>query len=216
MPSIRHKNIVPSRRRRDDEDDEEGSVVADVEDDSLSEGSPISTGDDDADVEGSEASEQDIYREPDEIPAVVSTNGVAAPANESNRGQAKDVQPKRSLNGVFKNSADTNAMLNGLKISDDAGAVEEIHFEDTAEDMPTSLLKPVQASSEAVRQETLAERNRREHQEYLKKRDENPAFVPNRGGFFLHDNRSAAGGVNGVRPFARGRGRGSFGGTHSS
>jgi hypothetical protein len=216
MPSIRHKNIVPSRRRRDDEDDEEGSVVADVDDDSLSEGSPISAGDDDADVEGSEASEQDICREPDEIPTVVSTNGVAVPANEPNRGQAKDVQPKRSLNGVFKNSADTNAMLNGLKISDDAGAVEELHFEDTAEDVPTSPLKPVQAPSEVVRQETLAERNRREHQEYLKKRDENPAFVPNRGGFFLHDNRSAAGGVNGVRPLARGRGRGSLGGMHSS
>lgn len=191
-------------------------MVADVEDDSLSEGSPISTGDDDADVEGSEASEQDICREPDEIPTVVSTNGVAVPANEPNRGQAKDVQPKRSLNGVFKNSADTNAMLNGLKISDDAGAVEEIHFEDTAEDVPTSPLKPVQAPSEIVRQETLAERNRREHQEYLKKRDENPAFVPNRGGFFLHDNRSVAGGVNGVRPLARGRGRGSLGGMHSS
>ena len=191
-------------------------MVADVEDDSLSEGSPISTGDDDADVEGSEASEQDICREPDEIPTVVSTNGVTVPANEPNRGQAKDVQPKRSLNGVFKNSADTNAMLNGLKISDDAGAVEELHFEDTTEDVPTSPLKPVQAPSEVVRQETLAERNRREHQEYLKKRDENPAFVPNRGGFFLHDNRSAAGGVNGVRPFARGRGRGSLGGMHSS
>ena len=216
MPSVRHKNIVPSRRRRDDDDDEEGSVAADVEDDSLSEGSPTSNGDDDADVEGSEASEQEITRESDVLPTGVSTNGVGVATDQSKLLEAKDRHSEPSSNGVFKNSADTNAMLNGLKTASDADAVEEIQFEDTAADMPTSLLKPVQAPSEGARQETPAERNRREHQEYLKKRDENPAFVPNRGGFFLHDNRSAAPGMNGVRPFARGRGRGAFIGVHST
>jgi hypothetical protein len=216
MPSIRHKNIVPSRRRRDDDYDEEGSMVADVEEDSLSEGSPISNGDDDADVEGSEDSEQETSRDPDVVPTVGSPNGAALAKGPSENGHAKDEPSKPSLNGVFKNSADTDAMLNGLKISGDANIVEEISFEDSAVDMPTSPLKPVQALPETGRQETLAERNRREHQEYLKKRDENPAFVPNRGGFFLHDNRSSPAGVNGVRPLARGRGRGSFAGTHSS
>jgi hypothetical protein len=216
MPSIRHKNLVPSRRRRDDDDDEESSLAADVEEDSLSEGSPISNGDDDADVEGSEASEHETSRDPDIVPTVGSPNGITVAADESKQSQAKDELSKPSLNGFFKNSADTNAMLNGLKISGDADAVEETHFEDTAADMPTSPLKSVQAPPEVGRQETLAERNRREHQEYLKKRDENPAFVPNRGGFFLHDNRSAAAGMNGVRPFARGRGRGSFVGMHPS
>lgn len=216
MPSVRHKNIVPSRRRRDDDDEEEGSMAADVEEDSLSEGSPISNGDDDADVEGSETSEQEPSREPDIVPTVVSLNGVAVASDEPKKGQPKDDESKPSLNGLFKISADTNAMLNGLKISNDVDAVEEIYFEDTTGDVPTSSLKPVQAPSEVGRQETLAERSRREHQEYLKKRDENPAFVPTRGGFFLHDNRSAAAGVNGVRPFPRGRGRGSFIGNQSS
>ena len=215
MPSIRQKNIVPSRRRRDDDDDEEGSVAADVEEDSLSEGSPISNGEDDADVEGSEVSEQEAYREPDVVPTVVSTNGVAVAAGQKD-GEVKDEQSKPSMNVFPPNSADTNAMLNGLKTTGDADAVKEIQFEDTVVDMPASPLKPVQALSEGGRQETMAERSRREHQEYLKKRDENPAFVPNRGGFFLHDNRQAQPGMNGVRPFARGRGRGSFVNMHSS
>ena len=191
-------------------------MAADVEDDSLSEGSPTSNGDDDADVEGSEVSEQETTRELGVLPTVVSANGVSIAKDLSKHLGEKDEHSKTSLNGVFKNSADTNAMLNGLKVHDGADAVEEIQFEDAAADIPTSSLKPVQAPSEEIRQETLAERNRREHQEYLKKRDENPAFVPTRGGFFLHDNRSAAPGTNGVRPFARGRGRGSFAGIHSS
>ena len=191
-------------------------MAADVEDDSLSEVSPTSNGDDDADVEGSEISGQETCQEPGVLPTVVSTNGVSIAKDLSKHARGNDERSKASLNGVFKNSADTNAMLNGLKVAGDVDAVEEMEFEDAAANISTSSLKPVQAPSEETRQETLAERNRREHQEYLKKRDENPAFVPTRGGFFLHDNRSAAPGTNGVRPFARGRGRGSFAGMHSS
>lgn len=191
-------------------------MAADVEEDSLSEGSPTSNGDDDADVEGSEASEQEISRDPDVAPIVGSPNGAALATDVSKNGHVKDELSKPSLNGVFKNSADTDVMLNGLEVSGDVNTVEEINFEDSTADMSTSSLKPVQAPSETGRQETMAERNRREHQEYLKKRDENPAFVPNRGGFFLHDNRSGSAAANGVRQFARGRGRGSFVGMHSS
>jgi hypothetical protein len=216
MPSIRHKNIVPSRRRRDDDYDEEGSMAADIEEDSLSDGSPISNGDDDADVEGSEASEQEASQDPDVVTTVGSPNGAAVATAESRNRHAKEEPPKASLNGVFKNSADTNAMLNGIRVSGDVDTVEEISFEESTEDLSTSHLMPVKAPPETVRQETLAERSRREHQEYLKKRDEDPAFVPNRGGFFLHDNRASTAGVNGVRPFVRGRGRGSFAGMHSS
>jgi hypothetical protein len=216
MPSIRHKNIVPSRRRRDDDYDEEGSMAADIEEDSLSDGSPISNGDDDADVEGSEASEQEASQDPDVVTTLGSPNGAAVATAESRNGHAKEEPSKANLNGVFKNSADTNAMLNGIRISGDVDTVKEISFEDSTEDLSTSHLMPVKAPPETVRQETLAERSRREHQEYLKKRDEDPAFVPNRGGFFLHDNRASTAGVNGVRPFARGRGRGSFAGMHSS
>ena len=57
---------------------------------------------------------------------------------------------------------------------------------------------------------------RREHEEYKRKRDGDPAFVPNRGGFFMHDHRSVAAGQNGFRPFGRGRGRVRGGPTSSS
>jgi hypothetical protein len=55
------------------------------------------------------------------------------------------------------------------------------------------------------------ERRRREHEEYKKKRDQDPAFVPNRGAFFMHDHRHAGPAANGFRPFGRGRGRGRAG-----
>ncbi|TGZ78842.1 hypothetical protein EX30DRAFT_383336 [Ascodesmis nigricans] len=57
-------------------------------------------------------------------------------------------------------------------------------------------------------QETPFERRRREHEEYKKRRAEDPAFVPNRGRFFMHDHREGSG-SNGFRPFGPGgRGRG--------
>ena len=56
-------------------------------------------------------------------------------------------------------------------------------------------------------QELPHERRRREHEEYKKKRDADPAFVPNRGAFFMHDHRHAGPAANGFRPFGRGRGR---------
>jgi hypothetical protein len=191
-------------------------MAADIEEDSLSEGSPISNGDDDADVEGSEASERETSQDPEVVTTSGSPNGAAVGTAESRNGHAIELPSKPNLNGVLRTAADTDAMLNGLKISGDVDTVEETNFEESMEDVSTSHLTPVKAPSEMARQETLAERSRREHQEYLKKRNEDPAFVPNRGGFFLHDNRASAVGVNGVRPFARGRGKGSFANIHSS
>ncbi len=211
MSSTRRKNMVPSRRRRDDDDDEEGSVTADIGDDSLSEGSVISPGDDDADVEGSEISDRETAREMEPGSPVLQTNGQTAGSKQS---ATDPITP--GMNGVFKASADTEAMMNGLKISEDTTTGEEINFEDTAADARLSSPKPVQVQLVAPKHETPAERSRREHQEYLKQRDENPAFVPNRGGFFLHDNRSTAAGMNGLRSFPKGRGRGAFNGMQSA
>jgi len=52
------------------------------------------------------------------------------------------------------------------------------------------------AMTGALRRETFAERKRREHEEYKKNRDSKPAFIPNRGAFFMHDQRSAFLGQN--------------------
>ncbi|KAF1352662.1 hypothetical protein EJ07DRAFT_183436 [Lizonia empirigonia] len=89
---------------------------------------------------------------------------------------------------------DTEPLLNGLSID---GADEG--------DGETAPARP----------ETLGDRRRREHDEYKKKRDSDPAFIPNRGAFFMHDSRSAPG-QNAFRPAGgRGRGRGGIGGPFS-
>lgn len=211
LASFRRKQAVPSRRRRDDEDDEEGSVAADIDDDSLSEGSAISPGDDDADVEGSEASDREPEGDPEPVMRVSQTNGHTGSSKHSTNSQIES-----TTKGVFKASVDTEAMMNGLKIAEDTKADEEISFDEMVLDTNSTALRPVQEQQPVTRHETPAERSRREHQEYLKQRDANPAFVPNRGGFFLHDNRSTTTGMNGVRPFPRGRGRGTFNGMQSS
>ncbi|KAF4979041.1 hypothetical protein F66182_17310, partial [Fusarium sp. NRRL 66182] len=66
--------------------------------------------------------------------------------------------------------------------------VEEIAFDSMGKVERTPSAPPTES-----RRETFAERKRREHEEYIKARDENPAFVPTRGGFFLHDKRSTDG-----------------------
>ena len=102
---------------------------------------------------------------------------------------------------------DTEAMMNGMDINDEA---EEIHFDNMGQEPETAInLSNINSVEKVVpRGESLIEKRRREYEDYRKKREEDPAFVPNRGGFFMHDHRSTAPGQNGVRHIIRGRGRG--------
>ena len=93
--------------------------------------------------------------------------------------------------------------MNGLQIGEDGKEAEEVDFETGTAAAEAAPAVGVPSS----RTETLAERRRREHEEYKKKRDSDPAFIPNRGAFFMHDQRHAPG-QNGFRPAGRGRGRG--------
>lgn len=214
MGATRQKDLIKSRRRvEDDGEEEEGSVAAGVEEDSLSEGSAISDADDDADAEGSDGSDSLPPRSDSKAEALA--NGHRERLSTS-APQSRSVPSKSPLATTMN---DTEAMLNGLKVS---GEVEDegTNFEDLgkqAEGEPqqgSTHLGPV----EAFASDSVGERRRREHEEYKKKRDADPAFVPNRGVFFMHDHRSAAPGQNGFRPFGRGRGRGRgpMGGTFPS
>lgn len=123
---------------------------------------------------------------------------------------------------IMNGRTDTDMMLNGLKIADQNSSVEEIHYEDMKSDLEASTLveAPSVVHSTAQmdqEQETPIERRRREHEDYKKKRDADPAFVPNRGAFFMHDHRHAGPAANGFRPFGRGRarGRGGIGGPYA-
>ena len=208
MGAPRRRNLIASRRRIDDDGEEEGSHVTGQEDDLSSIGSAPSEADVDADADGEGTDGSDAAHA--QKPSSKKKNGYNSitQSNGKTPEQASAAQPTT----FATNLTDTEAMMNGMQISDNANESEAINFDETI---------PVAAEAEArdtnievpalERTESLAERRKREHDEYKKKRDEDPAFVPNRGGFFMHDQRTA-GGQNGFRLAGRGRskGRGGF------
>lgn len=214
--STRRRKTIGQRRRVEDEgDDEAGLDLPDLDDDSLTDGS-IGSDDNDA-ADDSDTSNID------EI-SPTSPN-----ARKSGTGAAKTVQPKRVESKrkdeprvTLSNVDDTDIMLNGLSLHDHAAPMPEIDFDEAeAAAAIRHAGAPVVASTSSAapldQQPPLHERRRREHEEYRRKRDEDPAFVPNRGAFFMHDHRHAGPAANGFRPFgraARARGRGGFGGLY--
>ncbi|KAJ5930714.1 hypothetical protein N7466_006207 [Penicillium verhagenii] len=193
-PQRRH--IGASRRqRRDDDGEDEGSLAGDLEDDSLSEGSVRShQEDEDADVEGSETE--------DETAAGLGTdklNGRKTNGREPRRSSTSPTKP-----GLKTTVSDTEAMLNGLKVSDDS---EEIQFHQVNQGRELQTGRTPSAPPTEPKRETLATRKRREHEKYVKERDQNPAFVPTRGSFFLHDKRTSELGSNNHRSSNKGKSR---------
>lgn len=207
MGAPRRKNLlIASRRRVDDEgEDEEGSIPNGLDDDSLSEGSAMSDADDDADAEASEASD---------VESMEPKNTRVGPGINGYTEKLGDQTSKPSLLSMKTPQAlvmhDTDAMMNGLKFAEDGDGEDEVHFDEMGKQSHAELViqATVDSQVEPVIGDTMGERRRREHEEYKRKRDTDPAFVPNRGGFFMHDHRSALPGHNGFRPFVKGRGRG--------
>lgn len=202
MPGQRRSNLVKSRRRVEDEGEEEGGLATDVADDSHSEASILTDNDAGGDADDSDLSESDTK-----------TSQVLKPVKEASKAKAEDdgkaldqaesTAPAAPSNEpAFETHSDTTAMMNGLKISEEAAKGEAVDFEAMAEVNTTA------GSQEQQRIETPADRRRREHEDYKKRRDADPAFIPNRGAFFMHDQRHAGGSQNGIRPLGRGRGRG--------
>lgn len=205
MVAPRRKRLAASRRRVDEEgEDEEDSIVV-GEDDSMSEASALSDADEDADAEGSEVSDTEAHQAPDTSQKSL-VNGQAKTSTEQHQpGNAAS-----TLSSFDAMTNDTAAMMNGLKLGQDVDEVEEIHFDDLALASEVRAAESVPAPVTAVIQpiSNIIERRKQEHEEYRKRRDADPSFVPNRGGFFMHDHRSSAPGQNGFGPSGRGRGRG--------
>lgn len=213
MPAVsRRKNLPISRRRgkKEDEDEELG-----VEEDSCTDDSGIS--DDDAATEGSLTDEEgDDMDEAEAVDVVV--------ANGETKVNGNGKVPAGGKGKVVRHvKDDTDVMLNGMRGADDAEAVD---FADMGED-DAGETPPPQEGKDAVAEvdteevkeeqeteekpaEKLQEKRRGDHEDYKKRRDADPTFVPNRGGFYLHDHRHGDGG-NGFRPFARGGARGGRG-----
>ncbi|KAF3044357.1 hypothetical protein E8E12_009391 [Didymella heteroderae] len=210
MAPARKKTNNIARRRRLDDEDESKSVVTELADDSQSDVSVPSDVDEDADADNSDLSDADSGVAPIEGKSKRKANGTrnrkAPPAVDTRQPSP----PIARSDAAFTALKDTDAMMNGLSITDAANDAEEVDFE-TGEPAETAPA----VGPPSGRPETLGDRRRREHEEYKKKRDSDPAFIPNRGAFFMHDSRSAPG-QNGFRPIGgRGRGRGGIGGPFS-
>jgi hypothetical protein len=210
MAASRRRDLIRRRRRSADEGEDDVSVATEHFDDSQTEASLPTDAEDDADADYSDLSE-----------AVATDQAAAASTGkEKNNSSPKARRPRqgkktnRALAKTARNETpfavltDTEAMLNGLKISEGAVTDEAIDFEALGgHDRPVGVAPPVRPVSAGGRRETPAERRKRESEEYRQKRENDPAFIPNRGPFFMHDQRSANPGQNGVKPFGRGRGR---------
>ncbi|CAO2655725.1 Nn.00g045280.m01.CDS01 [Neocucurbitaria sp. VM-36] len=195
-------NNIARRRRLDDEDERQS--VATLADDSQSEASVLSDVDEDADADNSDLSEVDSAPSLTPGKAKRKANGARDGKPLPPAGNRQPSPPIARSDATFTASKETEMMMNGLKISDQGKDDEAVDFETGH---PADEPAPA-VGAPSSRTETLGERRRREHEEYKKKRDSDPAFIPNRGAFFMHDQRHAPA-QNGFRPGGgRGRGRG--------
>ncbi|KAI0390537.1 hypothetical protein F5Y17DRAFT_53394 [Xylariaceae sp. FL0594] len=213
---VRRRKLVGHRRRVEDEgEDEGGPEQLDVDDDSISDGSLAS---DDLDA----ADDSDTSNVEDTSPTAPPLKKV--PGRTASAGSGRKALPKPSTGSAPKHSkssnnllADTEFMLSGMSVVDKEVPLPTIQFGD-GDKGPAHVSPPIVVSSDAVSLSgqdgspaPVADKRRNEHDEYRRKRDEDPSFVPNRGAFFMHDHRHAGPSTNGFRPFGRstrGRGRG--------
>ncbi|KAJ8120734.1 hypothetical protein ONZ43_g2633 [Nemania bipapillata] len=215
VAGIRRRKLIGHRRRVEDEgEDEGGPEQLDIDDDSISEGSLASD-----DVDAADDSDTSNLEDasPTAPPVKKKIAGRTASSNGNRRATSKPT-PDSAVQKHSKSSndavSDTEFMMNGLSISDKDAPVQEMEFQN-APKSPEQTPAPIVVSSNSVlapsRDGPLGDRRRIEHEEYRRKRDEDPSFVPNRGAFFMHDHRHAGPAANGFRPFgrtSRGRGRG--------
>jgi hypothetical protein len=193
MAGIRKRTNNLARRRALD-DEENRSVATEGVDDSQSDISVPSDVEEHADADNSDLSEVDSTASLTEGKAKRKANmsrGVKARTDVTARRVPSPPIARSDAN--FTALKDTEMMLNGLTLAETPGEEAVVDFE--------------AGNANAGRQETFAERKRREHDEYKKKRDSDPAFIPNRGAFFMHDQRSAPA-PNGFRQFGARGGRG--------
>jgi hypothetical protein len=198
-------NNIARRRRLDDED--ESKSVATLADDSQSDVSVPSDVDENGDADNSDLSEVDSAPSLTAGKAKRKANGAQNAKAHSDIGSRREPSPPIARSDTaFPALKETEMMLNGLQLADESKGAEAVDFETSISEADAAP-----AVGGPGRQETPGERRRREHEEYKKKRDADPAFIPNRGAFFMHDQRSAPA-QNGFRPVGgRGRGRGGGG-----
>ncbi|KAH0347288.1 hypothetical protein KCU83_g6891, partial [Aureobasidium melanogenum] len=182
------------RRRRADGDEDEESVTG--VDDSQSEASVASDLDNtidtlDADADASESSEAEST-----APAPIDSN-VAKSGGKTGRTRSKKSKGTKTDKAISNTNGDEH-------VKQESVAGESVATESSANAAGAPIVSS--ESGPARRGETVADRRRREHDDYRKKRDTDPTFIPNRGNFFMHDARTSD--QRGFGAYGRGRGRG--------
>ncbi|TDZ26675.1 hypothetical protein Cob_v000370 [Colletotrichum orbiculare MAFF 240422] len=202
MAAARRRKIGHRRRIEDEEDGEGGPDQLDLDDDSMTEGSIIS-------YEHDHGNDSDTSNIDETSP--VTPNVRKSTANGHGNGSAKPAARDPSAIASRQNNkavSDAQEKLRGLSLADEPESAQEPQNDDNDATQPKTSAPLVVSSHSSRPTEPITERRRREHEEYKRRRDEDPAFVPNRGAFFMHDHRHAGPSANGFRPFGRGRGRG--------
>lgn len=222
----------------DEDGEDEGSVVAELPDDSQSDESGIS---DEADADNSDLSDSDGSKVAlangqrsvqQEMVSKVngSTGGLRTrDSMADNIARSPKLAEAASLGVVKANFtvvADTKMMMSGMSTASQGFQDEGLSFDALDESSTSKFVErsttgthtailPQHQTQRNNKPETPTERRRREHEEYRKKRDTDPAFIPNRGAFFMHDHRSLPG-LAGYRSHTKGRGKGKVSGQSTS
>lgn len=210
MPA-RKRTLIASRRRPAREE-EEVDILAD---ESLTDDSGLTEDEDEEDQDMTDLSDEEVEEE-------------EAPEEGMKKLDIKDKGREKSVARPVPKTleADHNFMINGVGSGiQDAEVVDFEDLEDLEEleeNAPRGTQKgkedvAAQNGVEKKAEETPFQRRKRDHEAYKRQRDSDPAFVPNRGQFFMHDHRHGRGGSNGFRPFGRNfmRRGGMVGGHHS-
>lgn len=208
-PAPRRRKPGPGQRRRLETEVDGRPETIDLDDDSATDGS---AGLDDHNV----APESDTTNIDDASPTL------ANPANHSN-GAAKrgGKQSSKAGNGPNhkKSIADTETMLKDLSLDDKSQPESKSKDSKSSPGKQSSgpmIVSSASAAKNPPGQQT--ERRRQDQDDYKRRKDQDPAFVPNRGSFFMHDSRHSGHPSNGFRQLGRGgrgRGRGNYGGSYN-
>lgn len=216
MAARRRRNLLSSRRRAEDDGEEDAQRAPDATSDSGSDISMLSDAEGDAGMSVSDMSDTETVSRPNAtVDAQKGAGGSVSQSVNEKDSTGQTAAPATLSTSAFTATADTNAMMHGLKLSGDAGTGGAVEFEEhdkveavdsaKAQDVPPAQPATITKRGGVGRG---AARDSEDAGTAAAAGPSNPAFVPNRGGFFMHDQRNEQyrGGFGG-----RGRGRGRVG-----
>lgn len=216
MAAARRRNLLRGRRRLEDEGEEDD---LDVGNESGSEASALTDADIQSDVDESDLSDTDdrksLQPENNQVRGENHTEvNKNSPVKDAKKVDVALPPPaiETTTAPAFHATADTLVMLNGFTPDEKGDSQEIVEFEEAPPPAPDPQqhVQPEHSAKGAgeMNHETIYQRRAREREEYKAKKEMDPAFVPSRGGFFMHDQRDNNYDQSRIASLARGRGRG--------